>query len=674
MIFVPKTLLLGPPSLCEASCYIICKHDLDDYKGEEFTWSDVKHIPYCKARYKEHVTRTFKCQSHIVTVSLVRFSTTCLLKRCTGAAVMNEYSETVTMDGPKLIYMVVDRAKLAFSESDPCDLVKHVAGCMLAYQGFIYPSFFRLDFPPFELGSDVFSYAMGLGALSVIFQGHSEFQFDISEHVVLPGMKLSSLYEIRVTTREPSLTFTNIKIILYEYQFKREAEGYSTSLIHEQCIYISKELFTLTAKDKIIFLPSTVIGGEIPMVSPTSCNGDLYRVYQLKFYFDVESRNLQCPLHNSDQVIIASDCRSSLPKYLKYDHPSHEAGYFSISGKFDVSTFNPVDSGNNFMKKMIHNGTYERNYDSHVTLSQYNYATNEVLTFTIVKWCSEAVVKPSVKQSFKFSRFVSRILWDSAYPKRVPTIVLEGIKLSSRTMKSGWNVYGNVHHRYKNSSYHVPASVLPQVFQRNRSGLITESCSLSWLNKNEDTPHKYTLYMRVNYIKPYNLSAPEGSRVLLPGMSLSDFIRISFELPAPIEAPKYTPAPIEVIKYTIGDMYHEFYVVRIVISAIEVMEHYCNTTLIDCKQRATMIHDVECNFKIKWSPSTAFEDGYSIDLPSSLLECKFPRLKPSFISENLRRWHKLSIKVFMMTNFGILSNTESIFVVLPFNMGILKTT
>ncbi|KAL6669423.1 hypothetical protein ACI3LW_000506, partial [Candidozyma auris] len=578
------------------------------------------------------------------------------------AAVMNEYSETVTMDGPKLIYMVVDRAKLAFSESDPCDLVKHVAGCMLAYQGFIYPSFFRLDFPPFEPGSDVFSYAMGLGTLSVIYQGHSEFQFDISEHVVLPGMKLSSLYEIRVTTREPSLTFSNIKIILYEYQFKREAEGYSTSLIHEQCIYISEELFTLTAKDKIIFLPSTVIGGEIPMVSPTSCNCDLYRVYQLKFYCDVESRNLQCPLHNSDQVIIASDCRSSLPKYLKYDQPSHEAGYFSISGKFDVSTFNPVDSGNNFMKKMIQNGTYERNYDSHVTLSQYNYANGEVLTFTIVKWCSEAVAKASVKQSFKFSRFVSRILWDLAYPKRVPTIVFEGFK-SPPWRKYEWTLSG-AFYRYKKVSYRVPPSVLPQVFRRYRCCLSTESYPLNGLNEKADTPHEYTIYIRAEYVDSDNISELRGSRVVFPGMSLKDFISISFEL----------PAPIEVAKYTIDDMHYEFNVIRIEISAVEVMEHYSNTALFDCKQRATMIHEVECNFKIKWSPSKALENEYSIDLPSSLLECKFPRLKPSFISEHLRRWHKLSIKVFIMTNFGILSNTASIFVVLPFNMGILKRT
>lgn len=152
--------------------------------------------------------------------------------------------------------------------------------------------------------------------------------------------------------------------------------------------------------------------------------------------------------------------------------------------------------------------------------------------------------------------------------------------------------------------------------------------------------------------------------MVFPGMSLKDFISISFEL----------PAPIEVAKYTIDDMHYEFNVIRIEILAVEVMEHYSNTALFDCKQRATMIHEVECNFKIKWSPLKALENEYSIDLPSSLLECKFPRLKPSFISEHLRRWHKLSIKVFIMTNFGILSNTASIFVVLPFNMGILKRT
>lgn len=38
-------------------CYVFCKHDIDDYNGEDFSWLDVKHVPYCKSRYMDHVTR-----------------------------------------------------------------------------------------------------------------------------------------------------------------------------------------------------------------------------------------------------------------------------------------------------------------------------------------------------------------------------------------------------------------------------------------------------------------------------------------------------------------------------------------------------------------------------------------------------------------------------------------
>lgn len=65
-------------------CFVICKHDIHDYNGEDFSWVDLKHIPYCKARYMDHVTRAFKCQYHIVTVSLVHFSTTSLFKQSSG--------------------------------------------------------------------------------------------------------------------------------------------------------------------------------------------------------------------------------------------------------------------------------------------------------------------------------------------------------------------------------------------------------------------------------------------------------------------------------------------------------------------------------------------------------------------------------------------------------------
>lgn len=66
------------------------------------------------------------------------------------------------------------------------------------------------------------------------------------------------------------------------------------------------------------------------------------------------------------------------------------------------------------------------------------------------------------------------------------------------------------------------------------------------------------------------------------------------------------------------------------------------------------------------------EDKYSINLPTSLLDCKLPKLKPSFISERLRRWHKLLIKVFILAKIGPTTSTTTLFVGLPFNMGELK--
>lgn len=256
---------------------------------------------------------------------------------------------------------------------------------MLAYEGFIYPSFFSLYVP--HLGPPGgFSWGK-LGLFHAIFQGHQEFQNYHEEHIIIPGMKISSFFEFHVTTEETSLTFSKIRVHCREYLTKKKADGYSCSLIHEHIIYSSNEVYTLTAKHDTIVLPSTMFSGVIPMLNPTSCNGDLYRQYDLTFTMNVEGRNICERATDHDQVTIAKDCRSSLPRHLvNYNEsPSYRTGYFSITGKFNVSSFNPLNSGNNFITELMMNGTYDRRYESHVTFSYNNRVTDEVFTFTIVK-------------------------------------------------------------------------------------------------------------------------------------------------------------------------------------------------------------------------------------------------------------------------------------------------
>lgn len=634
------------------SCFVICKHDIYDYNGEDFSWVDLKHIPYCKARYMDHVTRAFKCQYHIVTVSLVHFSTTSLFKQSSRGPLKK--ADVVTIDGPKLIYMVVDRSMLASTDLNPSDMEKPVGGCMLAYEGFIYPSFFSLYVP--HLGPPGgFSWGK-LGLFHAIFQGHQEFQNYHEEHTIIPGMKISSFFEFHVTTEETSLTFSKIRVHCREYLTKKRADGYSCSLIHEHIIYSSNEVYTLTAKYDTIVLPSTMFSGVIPMLNPTSCNGDLYRQYDLTFTMNVEGRNICERATDHDQVTIAKDCRSSLPRHpVNYsESPSYSTGYFSITGKFNVSSFNPLNSGNNFITELMMNGTYDRKYESHVTFSYNNHVTDEVFTSTIVKWCSGAFVKALVKPTFKFSRFLRGIFWEMVYPKNTPLIVFEG-------RKPFW-LYGGVLYRYKNVSYSIRPSLLPQVFEKYQNSFHMESCPLSGIVKSADILNVCALYMRAKYVTSFHFPVPAGCRLAFPGISLKDFVRVSFEMSAPTKA----------ANCTLGDAVHEFEISRIEILAIEIMEYYCCSTILECKQRATRIHEINCTFKVRWSPLKTHEDKYSINLPTSLLDCKLPKLKPSFISERLRRWHKLLIKVFILAKIGPTTSTTTLFVGLPFNMGELK--
>lgn len=624
-------------------CYVFCKHDIDDYNGEDFSWLDVKHVPYCKSRYMDHVTRAFKCRSHVVTVSMVRFSTTSLfLMRAEAVA----SSEIVNSDDPKLVYMVVDSCKLPSTEQGSTDMDQPFGGCMFVYQGFIYPSYFEIYFPYLVFHKD-FSSQHKIFLYCHI--SHMEFKYNHAERIVLPGMKIASFIEVTLTSPATSLTISKLKVELWEILYKREGNGYSQTLeVHP--IHSSNDTCTLTNKDGKFTVPSTMLSGEIPKLDPTSCNGYLIRRYAIRikvtFEGTTESRRVD--------INLAKDCRS-----CSYDHPpkykeslSYEVGHFFITGRFNGYTFDPKTSGNNFIKKMSHNDPIDRTYESHLTLSYKDFATNKVLTFTTVKWSS--IVKACKKTCFKNSKYGSRLQWGWAIPKGIPTMYYRGLKY-------GFIIVG-ARYWFKNISYVVPPTAFPQVFGNLHSDFNMERCQLSGIIKTADMCHGYTLFMRARFVEPREYNQKEGSRLVFPGMRVTEFVKISFEL----------SDQFLVSEVTKGSFGYEFQVSRIEIRVMEVIEHFKDTNILHCKHLSTMVHESDCHYKLRWRHVKAHEKRDSIDLPSFLFECKLPKLKPSFISEKQRRSHGLGIKVFILANFGSNPDSTALSVWLPFNIGKLE--
>uniref|UniRef100_A0A0L0NSI4 Uncharacterized protein n=1 Tax=Candidozyma auris TaxID=498019 RepID=A0A0L0NSI4_CANAR len=117
--------------------------------------------------------------------------------------------------------------------------------------------------------------------------------------------------------------------------------GYSQSgQIHP--IYGSDESFTLTPKDGEITVPSTLLGDEIAMLNPLSCNDYLYRRYAIESIVTITNTFEREPVLRSVEMIVAKDCGSSC-----YGR-SPKVGHFFITGKLSGYTFDPMISGKSF--------------------------------------------------------------------------------------------------------------------------------------------------------------------------------------------------------------------------------------------------------------------------------------------------------------------------------------